>query len=163
MPFKTTKNTALQYLQYRILHRILTTNSYLFKIKYAQSDKCTFCQTLSETLEHLLYQCDKITELWESIKDWILNKMNIRLEITKETVILGTTNRSDKIINWLILIVKQYIYRTRCQNKNLSIFAIQNIVKQNFEIEKYILLKNCKYAEFFTIWLPWFKLFDNDS
>ena len=42
--FKTTSDSVIQWLQYRILHRILPVNYYLKKINVMTSDKCSFCK-----------------------------------------------------------------------------------------------------------------------
>lgn len=158
LPFKITKNTTSQWFQYRILHRILATNSFLYKINYVDSDKCTFCNNEVETLEHLFYDCYKVYELWESIQRWIFNTKNEQIELSKKVILLGYTDKQNKVLNWLILNIKQYIYRTKIQKHQLNIFALQNIIKKNLEIERYILFKNCRYDEFYTLWFPWFKL-----
>ena len=49
IPFQVTHDTKLQWLQYRITHRILGTNSYLFKIRYINSDVYSFCFREKET------------------------------------------------------------------------------------------------------------------
>ena len=41
--FQYTDDTTLRWFQYRISHRILATNEYLFKIKIKDSKLCTFC------------------------------------------------------------------------------------------------------------------------
>ena len=41
----STSDTRLKWFQYRILHRVLTTNDYLYKRKVIDSDGCTFCKT----------------------------------------------------------------------------------------------------------------------
>ena len=45
----STSDTRLKWFQYRILHRVLTTNDYLYKRKVIDSDRCTFCKTEKET------------------------------------------------------------------------------------------------------------------
>ena len=55
IPFHVTRDTKLQWLQYRINYRILATNSYLFKIKYINSDTCSFCNIETETITHLFW------------------------------------------------------------------------------------------------------------
>ena len=58
-PFKlngrslTTKSSKLQWFQYRIIHRILGTNSLLYKINQKPNDKCSFCLKEVETIEHI--------------------------------------------------------------------------------------------------------------
>ena len=52
IPFCSVRDTAIQYFQYRILHRVLGLNSLLFKMKMTDSPKCSFCNTEDETIEH---------------------------------------------------------------------------------------------------------------
>lgn len=47
--FMTTNDTSVQWLQYRVLHRILPVNYYLKKIKIIANDCCTFCKEEIET------------------------------------------------------------------------------------------------------------------
>jgi hypothetical protein len=53
LPFITTKSSKLQWFQYRIIHRILGTNSLLYKINQKPNDKCSFCLEEVETIEHI--------------------------------------------------------------------------------------------------------------
>ena len=68
MPFIVTNNTKLQWLQYRINHRILATNSFLFKIKVVENPYCTFCQEELKTFEHLLWNCEITKNFIEDLK-----------------------------------------------------------------------------------------------
>lgn len=55
--FKTTTDTSIQLLQYRILHRILPTNYYLKKIKVISYDVCAFRKEDVETIQRdLIHQ-----------------------------------------------------------------------------------------------------------
>jgi len=58
--FSTTKNTKFQCLQYRINQNILTTNYYLFKFGLVDSQYCHRCKIESETIEHTLWDCEKV-------------------------------------------------------------------------------------------------------
>ena len=53
--FKTTSDSVIQWLQYRILHRILPVNYYLKKINVMTSDKCSFCKEDTETIQHVFF------------------------------------------------------------------------------------------------------------
>lgn len=53
--FKVCKDTYLQWLQSRIIHRILGTNALLYKMNKCSSDLCTFCQGASEIIYHLFW------------------------------------------------------------------------------------------------------------
>jgi hypothetical protein len=48
-----TKSSKLQWFQYIIIHRILGTNSLLYKINQKPNDKCSFCLEEVETIEHI--------------------------------------------------------------------------------------------------------------
>lgn len=50
LPFKSTQESKLQWLQYQILHRIVPTNKYFFNIKKPQSAVCTFSKTDEESI-----------------------------------------------------------------------------------------------------------------
>ena len=69
MSFYSTKSSKLHWFQYRIIHRILGTNKFLFKIKIKQSDKCTFCSEVTEDIEHIFWTCHKIADLWIRLMD----------------------------------------------------------------------------------------------
>ena len=57
IPFCSVRDTAIQYFQYRILHRVLGLNTLLFKMKMTDSPKCSFCHTEDETIEHFFWDC----------------------------------------------------------------------------------------------------------
>ena len=53
-------------------------------------------------------------------------------------------DKKNHVVNFLCLIVKQYIYRQRCLDKKLSWFECKGIISQVENIEKYIAIKNGK-------------------
>ena len=67
LPLKVTKNTKLQWLQYRINHHILVTNHFLSKVKIIDNPDCTFCHTESETVLHLMWNCNLVKTLIEDV------------------------------------------------------------------------------------------------
>ena len=62
LPGRVTLDTRTRAFQYKILNRILYTNSILYKMKLIPSPLCTFCGDHEETLEHLLVKCVYIYE-----------------------------------------------------------------------------------------------------
>jgi len=57
IPFNSTLATRTRAFQLKILHRILFTNSALFKMKISVTPLCTLCGLENETLEHLFVDC----------------------------------------------------------------------------------------------------------
>lgn len=49
----TTNDTSVEWIQYRVLHRILSVNYYLRKkIKIIANDRSIFCKEQIETIQH---------------------------------------------------------------------------------------------------------------
>ena len=55
LPHMVAYEPYVKAFQYRILNSILYTNKKLFEIGYSGHDKCTFCDSESETLDHLFF------------------------------------------------------------------------------------------------------------
>ena len=51
----STSDSDIQWLQIRILHRILPVNYYIKKINVVNSDKCSFCKKDNETIQHVFF------------------------------------------------------------------------------------------------------------
>ena len=162
LPYNITKNTRLQWLQYRIAHRILGTNEFLFKIKIKQSNKCEFCKDTPETIEHIFWTCPKIIDLWENLNNWIYTMTQIELPLNMCIVLFGIieTNERNYIRNLIILITKYYIYRCKMSCEQVNIFALKNYLKENLTIEKFIFNKNNTLEKVDNCWNPWTRILE---
>ena len=111
MFFDFTKSSKLHWFQYRIIHRILGTNKFLFKIKIKQSDKCTFCNEVTEEIEHIFWTCHKIADLWIRLMDWIYNQTQIIIPFNMNIILFGNLGKTEnnKIKNLIILLSKFFI------------------------------------------------------
>ena len=85
-------NTTLTWFQYRLIHRIIATNKFIYKIHYVKSNTCTFCSTEPETLQHLFYDCQIVKNLWEEVQIWIIMETGINLQLEKHIDIFGMIN-----------------------------------------------------------------------
>ena len=63
LPYKTTKESTYQSLQFKILHWLISTNIYLTKLKLTDFSLCTFCKLEVETIEHLFVDCPFVKEM----------------------------------------------------------------------------------------------------
>ena len=77
------------WFQYRILHRILGVQDFLFKIKISKTDKCRLCGEQKETIIHIFFECIKSATLWENLVSWIHSSIPIRIDLNKVDKILG--------------------------------------------------------------------------
>ena len=72
LPFCCTRETKLQTFQFKLLHRRIATNNYLYKIGISLTDSCTFCEQTTETLIHLFWECESVQKFWQNIQYWLI-------------------------------------------------------------------------------------------
>jgi len=135
IPFSCTKEKKLLEMQYKILHHILPTNSFLFKCKLKESPNCTFCQVNKETIQHLMWECLCTKTLWLQLGE-ALQKQGIMYNFSEENTILGDIYATE-LIEHLKLITKQYIYIQKLKEQPLYINELLGIVEYKSNLEKY--------------------------
>ena len=87
-------------------------------------------------------------------------KTNVRLKVNAQTIILGNPkySKKDNIINLIILIAKQYIYKTKCKSQHLTLTGFRNSLNMYYHIDKYIFTLNNEIIKFEEKWNNWKKL-----
>ena len=158
----TTQDTKLRWLQFRILHLILTTNRSVSKFKENQTDLCTFCNLKSETIQHLFWECTVVKDFWQILLQTLKNRCAHanRLVFDERLILFGHSEYifTDIVLNKIILLAKMYIYRNKVQNKNLNVQIFLRYLYDRFCVEKTI-AKNPDEME--KIWYPYKKLFQS--
>ena len=129
IPLRITNSTKLRDYQFRLINRCLTTN--ITRSKYTQiSEECSFCNCHPETLKHLLWDCQKVQKLWTAFKKWtssLLDDKNIAFNYAD--VVFNEYRGPQKILmNMLILIMKRYIYVTKCKGNQLNFMAYVTLI-----------------------------------
>ena len=120
--FKCTKTTKLIIFQYKLLHRRLSTNSFLKKIGIRQSDLCTFCKTEAESLIHLFWSCRVTSLFWQELKQWIATNHETAINDLRSATVLGLKPYAfNKKICGHFLLARYYIWISRTQEKTLSL------------------------------------------
>ena len=156
----TTSDAKLRWLQFRILHYILTTNRSVSKYNTNQDSRCTFCNAHSETIIHLLWKCNHVQIFWNNLA-FKINKRCChahKLRFTEKLIIFGKCNViiSDKICDLIILLAKFYIYRCKVQNQTLNVNVFISEIYRRYIIEKVI---NRNSNTFNNSWAPYLTLF----
>ena len=72
LPFKTTREIRLTMFQYKIIYRILPTNSLLHKMKKVTSPSCPFCPSEHQTLWHLFIKCKQASSFWNGTQHLVI-------------------------------------------------------------------------------------------
>ena len=140
----------LKDFQYKILNRILVTNRFLYKIKRKETDKCSYCNTESESITHLLFGCEKVNEFWKTLKIWLLNNANISLHLDYKTIIFSAC--SQALTHFIIVAAKYYIYKSKFFIKKLSIEGFERYLKIKFLNEQIIAKIHNKTDTFLKKW-----------
>ena len=98
--FKMIGSTKLQYFQYRLTNRIITTNLRRAKWDPDIDPKCTFCREELETSLHIFYECKQVKLIWEAFKVWLKKKGNISWEIESNSILFPIyISRAKKRVN----------------------------------------------------------------
>ena len=132
MPFSITRDSSLQWFQYRIIHRIIGTNYFLYKIKYKTSAECSFCHDMPETIEHIFWECKHvnffIAELFEGFEVFadFLNAPSFMLGHKCTSVPLNLT----------FLLTKFFIYNCKMNQKLPTVIAAKSYFSIQFNILK---------------------------
>ena len=149
---KSPTEVQLRWFQYRIVHRILGTNSFLNKIGLSDSPLCTFCGLLPESIFHLFWNCPVVAQLVDEVKLWLGNLYGVIVEITCPAFILGRTLKADTTLNLVLIILKYHIYKQKLKNCRPNLIGFKKEVASYYNLEQYIYTKNLKRDEFVKRW-----------
>ena len=146
IPFRVTVDSRSREFQLKVLHRYLATNKFLHEIGLVPSFLCTFCERESESIEHLLIECDYSNNFWQDLINWF-NMIDIKVEALSETdKIFGLWKREADfyLLNHFLILAKQHIYS--CRNKGClpSLKAYLAKVASIYQIETTIAESNGK-------------------
>ena len=83
LPFLCTKETKLRIFQFKLLHRRIATNSFLYKIEVKDTDKCFFCKSETECLIHLFWDYTIVNEFGNKIRSLIQEHIKLKTIINR--------------------------------------------------------------------------------
>jgi hypothetical protein len=103
-----------------------------------------FCEINTETLEHLMWECNVTKSIWLNLRDWLkLNNPDTDINIGMKQIILGDDTCHESIMDWYRI---PKIYHKRIHlllkiyySKSLdpSFQNLLNYFKLKIKIEKY--------------------------
>jgi hypothetical protein len=156
LPYKVTRLTTLQALQYKILHKIINVNYWLHKLKILDSPICRYC-TKEETIEHFFFYCAITKQFWYAFLTWRKAGGNDYPEMLEENdIILGyrmTELNETSTINCCILIGKKMIYdQKNFQKAQPDIYKFHCELKTVIEMDRQTCTKNNNLGTFNKNW-----------
>ena len=79
---------------------------------FSDTPLCSYCEQEKETIKHLFCECTVSKSLWDQIKIYFNNTINIP-DLTLQSAILGFFEDSNLALNNILLIYKLCLYRFR--------------------------------------------------
>ena len=145
MPFTVTRETRLQSFQFRIIHRIIPCNKWLFNITVKESSKCSFCNNEDNLMHYFIY-CKNVKLFWKCFFNWWYAISKVAIDETlDEHILFGFPGNSEieMVLNFCMLLAKWFIYCKKLNGKNdLDLYEYLLILKERLQIERAICLKN---------------------
>lgn len=136
LPREVTDDTKLINFNYKLVHRILYTNTKLMKCKLSETELCTFCTVGRETILHLFWECSVVKTFWLLFMEMLGNKWQITLPRHPKTFLFGVTDiEYNYEINFLLLLMRYYIYLCKLKNTNPTISECKKYINNYNKIE----------------------------
>ena len=122
MAKKCNVNARVRFFQNQVLQRGLLTNRKLYLFNLIESENCDKCN-MTETVTHLLVDCQHLRELWTGIERWLNRNINEHILFEKKAILLGSPENSI-IVNYIFLIVKHEIYKSKWTKTKVTLIKI---------------------------------------
>ena len=130
---KTTHSTRIIIFHYKLVNRIIATNTFLKLINIKDNDKCTFCKHEAETLTHMFWFCDAVQFFIIQVAADLRTKYQFNLPInTQNWFFLTGLNKIEALV---ITLAKLVIYEARLDEKIQNATHLTNKLKREAEIE----------------------------
>ena len=138
------RDTKMRYFQYKLIHRIISTNQFLSKIHVIDDPNCTFCLVSIESLTHLFWQCRDVARIWEDI---CKNLFNLEVPLEYDTVCSGYQEKDKKLYNLTIFYAKYYIFMCRLNKATPNYGVFKHKLRFILDVEMHVLISNKKVKE----------------
>ena len=150
--YTLTNKVKLRDFQYRLLLGKIFANDVLFHWKVKTSNICEYCEKTKQTTIHLMVECEYVRKIWEEI--FSLFDSNTICWKPENIMNNSVHPKKNNILNLITLIVKQYIYRCKCQGKNITTKGVLQEIYSFQQIESYNAAIDCRTEHHRKRWSP---------
>ena len=161
IPFQCSNDVRIRWFQYRILQRLIPTNSYLSTIKMIDSDQCDFCKSSIESIEHLFFYCPFSQKLWVDFNE-LLSKAGLSVNVLDVCVVIFG-GFLDRMLNLIIILIKLYIFDEKKSKSKPSITGLKIFLRNYFQLQFLIHNENMNVHIWNKYWSLWSSLFKIDN
>ena len=154
--FKYTNDVKLRNFQFKLIHDIFPDNRILHKIGKIDSDKCDFCKTNRDSVQHYLWFCNKVQEYWSSVELLLQEATGLEISLNLQTILFGgnfSNNYNLNImVNFIILVAKHHLHCCKWRKGNPNRSTLLTLLKNRERIEKINAFKNNNLAKHESKW-----------
>ena len=103
------KDNKIREFNFKLMHKIIPSQSNLFKWSLKNDDKCNLC-LYKGTIMHMLIKCENVKPLWKMVEDIIFSVFKIQICVNENIVIIGWDIQEPTY--WLINIILNFAQYT---------------------------------------------------
>ena len=153
LPFLCTPESKLRVFQFKLVHRRISTNRYLFKVGLSSSEECIFYENTSESLLHLFWECPKTKVFWNEVIKWLGNFSCLSTKRFSPQLCLGfVDDTTDLLLHHALLIARYHIFWAKSMHHHPSLKLFIRNFLTCLEVERRFSLKNGFVAKFNKKW-----------
>jgi hypothetical protein len=142
-------DTKTKDFQYRFIHDILSNKYWLHKWKVKESAECTYCNSESETIEHLFWSCDQSQLFWNGVANVLLETRG-PTQFTMEDIFIGS--KEDENLSHIIFSAKRFLYNKKIHDEQITILSFKMFMKRRKELEFHIAQENNRIDQWAEKW-----------
>ena len=148
---KCTIETQLRSFYVKSFHKAIATNDFLYKIKRSDTELCSLCSQLNDSIQHFMVECTVVNPLWKCVEKFLSSKLGTRLQLSTFQRLFGC-NKDQKhylCINFFLLCTRFYIYRCKFRKEKPNFQSALSFFKIKYKSEYLIALKNDRMRQHF--------------
>ena len=147
-----TCHTKLREFQFKIIHRVYATNSYVSNFDNSVHKICQSCD-VDDNIVHLFVDCKKVRKFWIEFKELITTSLQKPFSLSTQEIIFGKFGAMDLTPNYCILHAKWYIHMNK-DKLEISFNGFKKYLKSVLIVEKQIYINRRRLAEFSKLFNP---------
>jgi hypothetical protein len=142
------KNSKLRNIYFRLINRDFFTYVRMKKYKMTSTDECPRCG-LTETVDHLLWECVHVQQIWNKYNN-LIRKMGKDQDLVRNYNNVYRTGPNPISTLIKIKVIKELIQIER--PKNWDDNRMESLVKEIINNERYIAKKKYLLGKFLSKW-----------
>ena len=149
--FRCTIETQLRSFYVKTFHKAIATNDFLYKIKRSDTELCSLCNLIKDSIQHFLVECTVVNQLWKCLEKFLSSKLGIQVQFSLFQRMFGFNKEQNNYvcINFYLLCTRFYIYRCKFSKEKPKFQSLLSFFKLKYKSEYLIALKKDKIRQHF--------------